>query len=402
MKTFSKISETAAAARIATTLMFLVNGLGMGAWAVCIPGFKTRLTLSNVELSLTLFAMAAGAVLSLPAGGLLGPLLGTGRSTRLSCVAFAIALLFPAMSHHPAGLAAAMFFVGATSGLLDVSMNAHATFVEKRRGVAIMSSFHAAWSAGGLVGAILGALLVSAGVDSSLVLPLVGGLTAITLAASWTSLGAGEITEKTARFAWPGRVAIPLCTAALLCMMCEGAMNDWSSVYLTTVMAAGQALAAVAYGSFAATMLIGRLVGDWVVRALNRETVVRFGSALAAGGLFIVGFAPGPWWSIVGFALVGLGLSNVVPALFSESGSLGIPPATGIAMTATAGYTGFLVGPPLVGAVATMSGLRASMLLLGAAAASVAILASVMKHRRTPAATRVLDPLGTLDNQPGQ
>src|ERR1700679_2823684 len=156
-----------AAARIATTAMFFVNGLGIGAWAVCIPGFKARLALSNVELSLTLFALASGAVLSLPVAGLLGPVLGTGRSTRLSCAAFGMSLFFPTMTHHLAWLALAMFFVGATSGLLDVSMNAHATFVEKRWGMAIMSSFHAAYSAGGLAGAILGALLVAAGVDWS-------------------------------------------------------------------------------------------------------------------------------------------------------------------------------------------------------------------------------------------
>jgi fucose permease len=376
-------------ARIATTAMFFVNGLGIGAWAVCIPGFKARLALSNAELSLTLLAMATGAVMSLPVAGLIGPLLGTGRSTRLSCAAFGIALFLPALTHHLGWLALAVFLVGATSGLLDVSMNAHATFVEKRWGTAIMSSFHAAYSAGGLAGAIMGALLLTAGVDWSMLLPLVGSATLATLLATWTLFGIGEVTERTAKLAWPGLVALPLCIAALLCMMCEGAMNDWSSVYLSSVMASGQALAAVGYASFSATMLIGRLVGDWVVRALSRETVVRLGSALAAVGLFMVGIAPGPWWSIVGFALVGIGLSNVVPALFSESGNLGIPPATGIAMTATAGYSGFLIGPPLVGGVATLSGLRTSMFTLGAAAATVAILASVMRPRRRPATTNV-------------
>jgi hypothetical protein len=287
------------------------------------------------------------------------------------------------------GLALTVFLVGATSGLLDVSMNSHATIVEKRWGMAIMSSFHAAYSAGGLAGAMVGALLLATGVAWSMLMPLVGGATLATLLAAWASLGIGEITKSTAKLAWPGLVALPLCIAALLCMMCEGAMNDWSSVYLSSVMASGQALAAVGYASFSATMLIGRLVGDWVVRALSRETVVRIGSALAAGGLFMVGIAPGPWWSIAGFALIGVGLSNVVPALFSESGNLGIPPATGIAMTATAGYTGFLIGPPLVGGLATLSGLRTSMFVLGAAAATVAILASVMRPRQRPATMNV-------------
>lgn len=373
--------STITAERIATTAMFFINGFGIGAWAVCIPGFKDRLSLSNAELSFTLLACALGAVLSMATVAIVGLPFSTGRATRISCAAFAISLFLPAAAHHLVSLAAMAFLFGAASGFLDISMNAHATFVEKRWGMAIMSSFHAAFSAGGLAGAILSASLVAAGIDWTAVLPITGGMAIATLLATWKPLGIGESTQGSTGLAWPGGIALPLGAAALLCMMCEGAMTDWSSVYLSSIMVSGPALAALGYASFSATMLFGRLVGDWIVRALSREKVVRLGGALASGGLLIAAIAPNPWWAIAGFAFVGIGLSNVVPAIFSASGNLGIPPATGIAMTATAGYAGYLLGPPCIGAVATVAGLRTSMVLLAAGAAIVTILAGALRPR---------------------
>lgn len=369
------------AERAATAAVFLANGIGIGAWAASIPLFKARLALSDGALSLVLLAFAAGAVLSMPLAGLLAPRLGTGRATRLALPVFAAALVLPPLTWSLPALAAAAFVAGAANGALDVSMNAHASAVERRWGAAIMSSFHAAFSAGGLAGAGLGIALTAIGADAAWVMGSAAALAAALAAAGWTALGHGEAAQAGPSLALPGRAALPLCAVALLCMMCEGAMADWSAVYLATVAQALPATAAAGYAAFSAAMIVGRVVGDRVIQALGRAQVVRAGGALAAAGLALAAALPLPLPVATGFALVGLGLSNVVPAVFSAAGRLGGSPAAGIAMAATAGYAGFLAGPPLVGATASAAGLRAGIVLLAFGTAAVALLAGAVRGR---------------------
>lgn len=365
--------------RFATTGIFLVNGLGIGAWAVSIPWLKEAMGLSAGRLSLVLLAFAAGAVASMPLAGLFAPRLGTGRATRLAALAFAFALLLPMLATGIVSLAAAAFAVGAANGALDVSMNAHASSIERRRGTPIMSSFHAAISAGGLLGAAFGALLAAGGRGGTAVLWGAAILIVVIAALAWTKLGEGEVSMGASGLLVPTGGILPLCAAALLCMLCEGAMTDWSAVYLIAATDAHPAVAAVGYATFSASMLLGRLAGDQVVRALSRAGVVRLGGGLAAVGLVLAALAPGPWLGIFGFGLVGLGLSNVVPAVFSAAGAAGRPPAAGIAMAATAGYAGFLVGPPLIGAIATITGFRSSMVVLAAAALLILLLGRALQ-----------------------
>ena len=370
--------------RLATTGIFLVNGLGIGAWASSIPWFAARLELSAGLLSLVLLAFAVGAVLSMPAAGLLAPRLGTGRAASLAALSFSMALLLPAIVGSLASLIAAAFVVGATNGALDVSMNAEASRIEQRRGSAIMSSFHAAFSGGGLAGAGLGAGLAACHAGGGTVLWVASGLMLAAAAISWPALGRGEIGAGGAGVRLPAGSVLPLCAAALLCMLCEGAMTDWSGVYLATVAGARPAVAASGYAAFSAAMLLGRLAGDRLVRALARTTVVKAGAALAGLGLALAAAAPSSAPAMGGFAMVGLGLSNVVPAIFSAAGERGASPATGIAMAATAGYAGFLIGPPLVGTIATGLGLRSGMLLLAVAATAILVLGGTLRRRSGP------------------
>ncbi len=359
--------------RLATTGIFFANGFGIGAWAVCIPWLKDDMELSAGLLSLVLLAFAAGAVVSMPLAGLLAPRFGTSRATRLAALAFALTLLLPMLASGIISLAAAAFALGAANGALDVSMNAHASSIERRRGTPTMSSFHAAFSAGGLFGAGLGALFAAGDWGGTAVLGGAAGTVAILAALAWAKLGEGEVSAGASGLLAPSGAVLPLCAAALLCMLCEGAMTDWSSVYLAAATDARPAVAAAGYAAFSAAMLLGRLAGDRVVGALSRAGVVRIGGGLAAAGLVLAALAPGPWLGIFGFGLVGLGLSNVVPAIFSAAGAAGRPPAAGIAMAATAGYAGFLVGPPIVGSIATITGFRGSMLVLSAAAVLISL-----------------------------
>ncbi len=360
--------------RAAVVAVFLANGLGIGAWAACIPALKARLALSDGALGFVLFAFAVGAVLSMQLAARLTQRLGPAKATRAWTLLFAGSLALPAFAPNIATLAAAAFALGAANGLLDVTMNGYASAVERRWGAAIMSSFHAAWSGGGLVGATVGGALLVFGAAWTLGVAAV--LVAALAALVWTWLqDADALPPPTeAGVAPPIGAVLPLCVAALLCMGCEGAMADWTGVYLSETARAPQATTWIGFAAFSATMVVGRLVGDNAVRAWGRARVVRWGATLSAAGLALAVVDPRLGSATLGFALVGAGLSNVVPTLFSAAAGLASVPAAGVAMVATAGYAGLLSGPVVIGAIAQSAGLRLGIafLILCAGVAAVA------------------------------
>ena len=361
--------------RAAVVAVFLANGVGIGAWAACIPALKARLALSDGALGFVLFAFAVGAVLLMQLAARLTRRLGAARATRVATLLFGAALPLPAFAPDLATLAVAAFAMGAANGLLDVTMNGYASGVERRWGAAIMSSFHAAWSAGGLVGAALGGALLVFG--ASWALCGAAALLATLAALVWPWLEEGDAlpppTE--ARLAPPVGALLPLCVAALLCMGCEGAMGDWVGVYLMETAHTPQAMAPIGFAAFSAAMVVGRLLGDNAVRAWGRARVVRWGATLAAAGLALAVADPRLGPATFGFALVGVGLSNVVPTLFSAAAGRTSVPAAGVAMVATAGYAGLLSGPVVIGAIAQGASLRlgiASLIVCAGVAAATA------------------------------
>ena len=365
--------------RAAVVAVFLANGIGIGAWAACIPALKARLALSDGALGFVLFAFAVGAVLSMQLAARLTRRLGPANATRAATLLFGVALPLPAFAPNFATLAVAAFAVGAANGLLDVTMNGYAGGLERRWGAAIMSSFHAAWSAGGLVGATVGGALLVFGAASTL--GVAAALAAALAALVWTWLQDVDALPPTteAGVAPPIGAVLPLCVAALLCMGCEGAMGDWTGVYLMETARAPQAMAPIGFAAFSATMVVGRLVGDNAVRAWGRARVVRWGATLAAAGLALAVVDPRLGPATLGFALVGAGLSNVVPTLFSAAAGLASVPAAGVAMVATAGYAGLLSGPVVIGAIAQGASLRLGLAFLVVCAVGAALAARSLR-----------------------
>jgi len=364
------------AERLATTAMFLVNGLGIGAWAVEIPRIKDRLALTEAALGSALFVFALGAILAMALSGPLARRFGSGRTTRWLGFAFVLTLPLPALAPGYGPLCAALFTLGAASGALDVSMNGHASGLETRRGTPVMSSFHAAWSLGGLLGAGLGAALQGAGqgVAAGLAWPalLLGGLAAA--AAPGLRDGQAPAGPSAAGLALPSAAVAKLAALAFTCMMVEGAVGDWSAVFLRAALPARAGAAALGYAAFALAMAACRVVGDASVRRLGTRTVIALGGLLAAVGFALVLGLPSVATACAGFALVGFGLANMVPVIFSAAGRSTEVPAAGIAMAATAGYAGLLVGPPLIGFGAGLVGLRLALGGLLAAMAGVALV----------------------------
>ena len=355
--------------RLATLAVFFANGLGLGAWAAAIPALKARLTLSDGQLSVALFSFACGAFISMPLAGWIGSRVRTGHATLAAGLAFAASLLIPAFTRLLPTLCGTAAMVGACTGAVDVLMNVHASTIERRRLAPIMSSFHAAFSAGGLAGAVLGASLAPSGVMAEL-----GGaatLCAVLVLTAAFLMRAGNVAPAGRSLALPDRALWTLGLLALLSLMIEGAVTDWSG----TLLAQGGAdirSTTFGYGAFSCAMAGGRLAGDWLVGRLGAATIVRCGGALAAVGLALVAWVPTPLAGAAGFGLVGLGLANVVPTVFSATGRIG---ASAAAAVVTAGYAGLLLGPVAIGSVATAANLSWGMAMLAVAAAAVSILA---------------------------
>jgi len=246
---------------------------------------------------------------------------------------------------------------GAGGGCMDVSMNAHASDVEKAAKRAYMSSFHGMWSLGGLSGAVLGGSLLTilSGTAQALVAAIVLGSV---LATAWTHLGrygsAGpQASHGSLR---PEGYAILIGILAGLTFAAEGAVLDWSAIYMKSELGTATEAAAAGYAAFSATMAIGRFLGDWIRSHIGATRIVRAGAALAVVGMLLGPLTGSPVLAIIGFGIAGLGLSNIVPVLFSAAGA-SPNPEIAIATVATLGYGGLLAAPPLLGLVAHASSL---------------------------------------------
>ncbi|PQV54593.1 MFS transporter [Paraburkholderia sp. BL21I4N1] len=363
--------------RAATLGVFLANGFGIGAWAVEVPRIKESLALSDTALGISLFAFALGAIIAMPLAGQLAPRFGSGRATALLGAAFVVALPLPAFAPNMAVLCIVLLALGAANGALDVSMNGHASSIESQWHAPIMSSFHAAWSAGGLLGAATGAMLQKSGVGVSGGLLIPGAVIAVLLAGA-ALVALRDVGPRAAApasgFMWPNGAVMKLALLAFLCMLVEGAVADWSAVYLRSTLNQQASVAAIGYSAFAFSMAACRIVGDVSVRRFGSSKVVALGGLIAVAGLALVLSWPTVLTACVGFAMVGIGLANIVPVIFSAAGRSTVTPAIGVSMAATAGYAGFLVGPPLIGLGAGLLGLRVALCVLVMATLTVCLL----------------------------
>lgn len=353
--------------RRATFLVFLSLGLGAGAWAAALPAIKTALDLTDAELGIALFAVAAGSVASTLAVGSFAGRLGTGRATSVAAVALGFVFLLPGFATSLAQLVTCGALIGLAGGALDVSMNGHAGDVERRWGTPIMSSFHAAFSLGGLAGSALGGGLASLGWSARGQLGCAAGLAFLVFAFALPHLGRGHAPERGPRgtgLVLPRGRGLALVAAAICDFLLEGAVADWSAVYLTDVTASSVGFAASAFAGFSVSMAAGRLFGDRIVRIVGARRLVVLGGGLATLGLALVVLVPVPVVGAAGFTLMGIGLSNIVPITFSAAARIGASPAAGIAMIASLGYAGFLSGPPAIGGLAALAGLRIALACL--------------------------------------
>jgi MFS family permease len=383
------MSGTPRQARSAVTAVFLLNGFVFGSWASRIPAIRDRVGLSDGELGLALACGAIGSIVAMPYAGGRAARIGSRRATRVAlgllCLAAGLVALAPSLPV----LCALLFFMGAAMGSCDVTMNAHGVAVERRYGRAILASFHAAFSVGGLAGGALGALAAAGDVDVRIHLAVIAALSAavgLTWSRRFLGADADAVAHTDPIFVRPPRRLLALGGLAFACLIIEGASADWSAVYLRDELGTTAAIAALGFTAFSVTMTLGRLFGDRLVDRFGPQTVVR-----AGGGLAAVGFGAGlliaqPAAAIVGFACLGAGMSGVVPIIFRASGHVpGMAAGVGLAAASSMGYLGFLVGPPTIGGIAELTGLPTALVVLVLLAAVVALLAPTTRYAHTGA-----------------
>jgi predicted MFS family arabinose efflux permease len=319
----------------------------------------------------------------MPLVGALVSRFGSRRVVGTTALLLSLSLLTPALAPNLFLLMAALMLLGAANGGLDVSMNAQAVEVERGYGRPIMSSFHAAWSFGGLAGAALGGLLASLGVGPLPHFSAVAVLSAIAFVGAYRALlpsHADASEEGAPAFARPTRVLLGLGIISFCVLLGEGAMGDWSAVYLDNTLGTGPGFAAAGYAAFSLSMAFGRLFGDRFTERLGPATLVRSCGALAAVGLGTALAVGQPLVALVGFACAGAGFSIVFPAALSAAGRTeGMATGPALAAVSTTAYTGFLVGPPFIGFLAELTGLGQALYLVVALSVAIVVFGGAVK-----------------------
>jgi predicted MFS family arabinose efflux permease len=371
--------NNSAAHRLSTRLGFLTAGITMAAWAPLVPYAKDRLNLEASQLGMLLLCLGIGSLLAMPVTGALTTRFGCRPVVLLSGALVCAVLPFLAVAPSPLLLGVTLFLFGATIGTLDVAINVQAVQVEKESGGALMSGFHGMFSVGGIAGAGGMAALLWAGMDTLMAAILVAAIAAAVLAVAAPKLlpaapaAQGEAGEDKRLFVVPrGAVAVIglLCFA---CFMAEGAVLDWSALLLTSATGISADQGGLGYAAFAVAMTLGRFSGDKIVARFGRQRVLLAGGLCAAAGFFTAVAAPSPAAALLGFVLIGLGASNIVPILFTAAGNQhDMPPGLAVGAITTLGYAGILAGPALIGFIAHASSLQMAFAGLGCAMLLVA------------------------------
>ncbi|MGA5373745.1 MFS transporter [Streptomyces griseoincarnatus] len=396
-------------ARVATYVYFVLCGTLMGAWVVHIPAAEERVGISHATLGGLLVLLGLGAFAGMQVAGPLTDRLGARVVVPATAVLCGASLVLPGLAGGPWSLAGALLVFGACNGALDVSMNAHAVHVEKAYGRPVMSGFHATFSVGGVLAALVAAGATSAGVGPVAMMAAIGGVSIVIALASVPALmpaacvapadeGSGDDEEFDASSDATGasrasavrrgttRRVWLLAVLALMVMLCEGAANDWSALHLRDVLGASTSTAAFAYGTFAAAMTTGRLLADRLVARFGSMAVLRHGAATAAAGITLVALGPWMWAAFAGWALFGLGLAGAVPQLLSAAGHAD-PAAAGanVSRVAGLGYVGMLAGPAVIGWLTHLVDLNHAFVLLTLLCVTTAVGAGVLRAEPDPA-----------------
>jgi MFS family permease len=380
--------------RIALIAFFAADGFIFASWAVRVPAVKQQTGASSAELGFALLGLSAGAVATMLIAGALCRRFGSRQLTVASCALLSVTMVLPPLAHSALALGLALLVFGAAYGCLNVAMNSVAVDLVAALRRPVMPGFHAAWSFGGLAGAGLGGLLaphLSPARDLALLAPAgllvtaIAGRTLITGAAARFTAEEESGPSRSARTGrgprrggWriprTGRTLVLFGLIALCSAYDEGAIGDWAALHLRQDLGASASLAAAGYAAFALAEATGRLSGTTLIERIGRTRVLVLGSLTACAGMLAASLAPDVGVALAGFAMTGAGLANLFPAAVASGGLLA--GSRGVAIVSTLGYSGFLLGPPVIGLLASQFGLRAGLVTLSFLALAAAVIAN--------------------------
>ena len=365
--------------RIAVGCFFFVAGLSFASWASRIPDIQAKLHLNNAALGAVLLGLPTGLLISLPIAGWLVTKWGSKQVVILAAILYCLTLPLLGFAPSKGALMACLFLFGIAGNMLNISINTQAVGTEAIYGRSIMASYHGLWSMAGFSGAALGTCMISLGTP-----PLQHFFIISCLAAVLTAIGSRYLLPEDSKpkgigpvFARPDRSLLNLGLIAFCCMISEGAMFDWSGVYFQKVIQPPKGLVTAGFTAFMLTMSTGRFLGDWVATGIGKKKTLQYSGILTAVGLLLAVTCPFLIPAILGFLLVGAGVSSVVPLIYSSAGkSTVLSPGAAIAAVSTIGYLGFLFGPPCIGFIAQISGLRTALGIIAILGATIAVIAS--------------------------
>jgi MFS family permease len=377
--------------RLAVSLVYFSMGLCFASWASRIPDIKTALQLSDAMLGSILFALPVGQFLMMPVSGKLVTRYGSRRILLFSIPAYTLCLANIGFVSEGWQLALALFLFGLAGNLCNISVNTLGIAAERLYQRPIMSSFHGGWSLAGFTGALIGLLMINLKVPPNwhfiTIIILVWLIVYINypyLIPGKTESGKSETKRRL--FSKPDSLLLQLGVIGFCSMASEGAMFDWSGVYFKDVVEAPASLVILGYTSFMIMMAAGRFMADFLISRIGRKKLLQISGVMISGGLFTSVLFPYLVPSTIAFMMVGLGVSSIVPTVYSTAGKHGkIPPGIALATVSSVSFLGFLMGPPLIGYIAELAGLRYSFAVIGIFGLGISFMVSRIKalHQET-------------------
>lgn len=350
----------------ATRAFFFIGGFGVASWAPLVPLLRERLGIGEDVLGMLLLCIGIGSLLTMPVAGAAAARFGCRRIILIASVLYACLLPVLCQISDVWLCALVLLCFGAVMGAVDIVVNVHAVVVEKAAKKPLMSGMHALWSVGGFMGAGMFVLLLEYGFN-----PLQSTLWAVMvmliLAAIFTPhlLQYCSAGKSDAMFVMPKGIVFFVGIICFIAFLVEGAIMDWSGVFLTTVRGMDLSLAGTGFAVFSAAMLCMRLGGDWLIQRCGGKCVVLWGSCLTICGFLLVMFTVSNYLLYIGFFLIGIGSANIVPIFFSLLGRQTVMPVNlAVSAVGTMGYLGILLGPAMIGFIAHQTSLIFSFALL--------------------------------------
>ncbi len=347
-----------------TMLAFFLQPVAFGSWLPRIPEIQAGLGLGPAALALALLGMPCGTLLTLPFAGPLVARIGGRGAIIWGFVFYTIAASLPVLAPHPILLFIALMFAGSAISFVELGLNVQADLVEKTSGKLIMNTSHGCWSLGIMVGSLIGSGFAAIGVAPQIAVPLLAVLVlpvAILTGIALPKLNDAPAEGQTQKSAWslPSPALIGICLFVFGITMTEGAMADWSAIFLRDALSAEGGLVGLGYSLFAFMVAAGRFGGDTLKRRFGAVGTARLCGSLAVIGGIVLYFAPSVELALVVFGIIGVGVSVGFPLAVTAAAGLGDRAASAnVAVLSFVALTGFLIGPPLIGFVAEQGGIR--------------------------------------------